>query len=149
MTIGQRYDVIINGDQAPGNFWFRAEAATACASTVNFAGRAIFSYSGVPPANPTSNGTAFKTDCAEPSPLTPWWPQTIPSADFQSQARSLAVDLTVPNVTTNNLNIVSWTVNLTAIRVDWRDPTLSYVYMMPDRLHAKQPPSSLTDGLTN
>lgn len=127
MTIGQRYDVIITASQAPSNYWFRVQAASGCASAVNNGGKAIFSYSGVTVADPTSTGVSFDSGCNEPGPLVPKWHTCVPSADFESQVKTMNVDLAIPNVTTNNQNVVSWTVDLTTITVNWEDPTLQYV----------------------
>lgn len=128
LAIGQRYDVIITANQTSGNYWFRANVATACASANNFYGRSIFTYSDATVATPTTNGTAQPATCADPlSSLVPWWNVTVPSTDFTSQVQDLEVDLNVSNVTTNNQNIVAWGINMTAIDIDWRDPTLQYV----------------------
>ncbi|KAF2674276.1 laccase [Microthyrium microscopicum] len=127
MAIGQRYDVIITANQTTGNFWFRAEPATDCATAVSHSGKSIFTYAGTTLANPTSTGVTFETTCVEPTTLVPWWPSTIPSADFASQVSSMPVDLAIPGVGTNNQNIVAWTVNLTAINIDWEQPTLAYI----------------------
>jgi FtsP/CotA-like multicopper oxidase with cupredoxin domain len=127
LAVGQRYDVIITANQNSGNYWFRAEAASDCATPVNHPGRSIFTYSGAKFANPTTTGVTFNSTCLEPTSLVPWWATTVPSSDFQQQAVSLPVDLAIPNITTNNQNIVSWTVNLTSIDINWEDPTLMYV----------------------
>src|ERR1700761_1960802 len=127
LAVGQRYDVIITANQSPSNYWFRVEAASDCATPVNHPGRAIFTYGAVKAANPTTTGATLGPTCIEPTQLVPWWPTTVPSSDFQKQAATLPIDLAIPNVTTNNQNIVSWTVNLTSIDINWEDPTLQYV----------------------
>jgi Multicopper oxidase len=51
--IGQRHDVIINANQAVGNYWFRAEAQGACDANKNNGNiKAIFSYDGAPAGDP-------------------------------------------------------------------------------------------------
>ncbi|QDS75104.1 hypothetical protein FKW77_007202 [Venturia effusa] len=128
LAIGQRVDVVITANQTSGNYWFRANAATSCASANNFYGRSIFTYSDATVATPNTNGTAQPTTCADPlSQMVPWWNTTVPSVDFVNQVRDLEVDLNVSNVTTNNQNVVTWGINMTAIDIDWRDPTLQYV----------------------
>ncbi|KAF2137677.1 multicopper oxidase [Aplosporella prunicola CBS 121167] len=126
MAVGQRYDVIITANQTVGNYWFRAEVATGCASANNGYGRGIFSYSGAPSGDPTSTGGSQPGDCNEPLP-TPFAPNNVPSDTFLDQVKSLDVDLTVANVTTNNKNVVFWGVNLTAIDIAWEQPTLQLV----------------------
>jgi hypothetical protein len=121
--------VIIEANQAGGSYWFRANNAPECTSSINNNSLAIFSY-GATTEEPTSTGFAEPTTCTElTSQLVPEWPSTIPSANFIAQAKELEVNLAIPNatVTTNNQNIVSWTVNFTTIDVNWEDPTLQYV----------------------
>lgn len=127
LGIGQRYDVIITANQTSGNYWFRAETATDCASANNFYGRSIFTYSGTTVADPTTSGVTAPSVCKDESPLSPWWNTTVPSSDFTSQVSSLDVDIDVSKVQTNNRSIVVWGVNLTAIDIDWEKPTLEYV----------------------
>ena len=127
LAIGQRYDVIITANQTPGNYWFRAEVATDCASSNNFYGRSIFTYSGTTLADPTTNGTTAPSTCEDASPLVPWWNTTVPSSDFTSQVQDLEVNIDVEQITTNNQSIVVWGVNLTGIDIDWENPTLEYV----------------------
>ena len=129
LAIGQRYDVIIYANNTIGNYWFRAEPATQCTSRNGYFGRSIFSYEGAPDADPTTNVLApIPTTCKEEGPLTPWVVNNVPSDAFVSQARNLNVDLHVTQVTTNGQNIVFWGVNMTAIDIDWRQPTLQYVF---------------------
>jgi FtsP/CotA-like multicopper oxidase with cupredoxin domain len=128
LAIGQRYDVIFTANQTEGNYWFRAEVVTACASSNNFNGRSIFTYDTVSVADPTSSAYTQPDGCAEMSPLVPWVANTVgSSADFKSQAGNLQVNLAQQGLTTNGQNIVVWGINLTAIDVTWEKPTLQYV----------------------
>jgi hypothetical protein len=116
--------VVITANQTVGSYWFRANNAAECSSAINNNSLAIFSY-GAAAGEPTSTGFAEPTTCTElTSQLVPEWASTVPSADFLAQAQELDVNLALPNTTTNNQNIVSWTVNFTTIKVDWEDPTL-------------------------
>ncbi|GME22696.1 Multicopper oxidase type 1 [Neofusicoccum parvum] len=126
LAIGQRYDVIFTTNQAVGNYWFRAEVATACASANNYRGRGVFSYVGAPSGDPADSAVTVPGDCTEPLP-TPFVPNTVPNTTFLSQVKSLSVDLTKANVSTNQQNIVFWGINMTAIDIDWEKPTLQYV----------------------
>ncbi|ORY12815.1 putative multicopper oxidase, type 1 [Clohesyomyces aquaticus] len=127
LAIGQRYDVIFTANQTVGNYWFRAEVATDCASSNNFYGRSIFSYSGAPSGDPSSSAATQPSGCTDMSPLVPWVRNTVDSTAFVNQVGNLEIDLTVEQTTTNGQNIVFWGVNLTAINVDWNMPTLQYV----------------------
>ena len=100
---------------------------SACFSSNNGVGQAIFSYAGAPASNPTSTGATKPSNCNDESPLVPWVVNNVPSAQFTSQAQSLDVNVEVPGTTTNNQNLVVWGINLTAMNVNWEKPTLSYV----------------------
>ncbi len=119
--------MIIHANQTVGNYWFRAETETACNSGNNFTGRSIFSYNGSATADPTSTGTSRPSNCNDESPLVPWVINNVPSDAFSSQVKTLNVSLS-PGVSTNGQNIVVWSVNLTAIDVNWETPILSYVF---------------------
>jgi FtsP/CotA-like multicopper oxidase with cupredoxin domain len=127
LGIGQRYDVIIDANQTSGSYWFRAETAQDCASSNNFYGRSIFTYSDATEAVPTTKATTIPSVCQDESPLVPWWKTTVPSSDFDNQVRDLEVDINVEQVATNNQSIVVWGINLTAIDIAWEKPTLQYV----------------------
>jgi len=129
INIGQRYEVVINANQAPGNYWFRAQVETGCTNNDlnSNGGLAIFTYSGVKVATPTTTGYS-DGGCVEPSPLTPWVPNTVgSSAAFIAQSKALDVQILIPGVTTNNENIVTWGVNTSALHVMWNKPIMSYV----------------------
>jgi len=123
--IGQRYDVIINANKTAGNYWFRADPEANCQSANNGAGRAIFSYQGVTPADPTTTAAPSPpAACLNPS-ATPKVALNVPSAQFQSQAGDLPVGF--GPVVTNNQSLVLWTVNGTSMRIDPGKPTVKYV----------------------
>lgn len=129
LSAGQRYDVIVTANQTVGNYWMRATVENACQNGNKGSGLAVVSYIGAKSGNPTTKSTAVDNGCTEPSPLTPWVPNTVGSvSQFQSQATNLNVNLEIPQVTTNNQNVVVWGVNMTGINIAWDMPTLSYVY---------------------
>lgn len=117
LSVGQRYDVIFTANQAVGNYWFRAEVASDCASSNNFYGRSIFRYSGAPESDPTTTATSFTAGCRDPTTLTPWVSNTVNSEAFLNQVGNLQVDLAREQITTNGQNIVVWGVNMTAIDI--------------------------------
>ena len=127
LAIGQRYDVVFTANQTAGNYWFRAEAAADCVSVNSFYGRSIFRYSTVASGTPASASTTPGSVCQPEHALTPYASNVVPNATFLSQLQDLEVDVNVTQVTTNGQNIAFWGVNMTAIDIDWRDPTLEYV----------------------
>ena len=110
-----------------GNYWFRANAETACKCFNNGGGLSIFRYTGADAANPVTSSSQ-PSNCDDAGPLIPWWPTTVPQEDFYSQVEALEVDVELPGLGTNNGNLVLWGINLTSIDIDWEVPVLSYVY---------------------
>lgn len=115
------------------NYWFRAEAESACGSAANGQigqnGQSIFSYEGAAIGDPTSSRLSPRpANCLDESPLRPNFATTVPSDAFSTQVKTLPVSLiTTQGVQTNGQNIVAWGINFTAIDVDWEVPTYSYV----------------------
>ncbi|KAK3210383.1 hypothetical protein GRF29_44g2571027 [Pseudopithomyces chartarum] len=131
ITIGQRYDVIFTANQDAGTYWFRASSIASCASLQSKPDAlSIFAYQDAPDPNalPVSTSVTLPTDCNEPanSNLVPWVKNTVDQTAFMNQVKNLTFDLT-RTVTTNGENIVMWSVNLTAIDINWDVPTLQYV----------------------
>ncbi|KAF2001988.1 multicopper oxidase [Amniculicola lignicola CBS 123094] len=127
IAVGQRYDVIFTANQAVGNYWFRAEVAGPCASSNNYYGRSVFSYSGATADKlPETSAFTVPTVCNDESPLVPWVKNNVSATQFLEQVTSLNVDIG-SKVTTNGQNIVYWGINMSAINVDWDKPTLQYV----------------------
>ena len=131
ITIGQRYDIVFTANQAAGTYWFRASSIAACASLQNKPDAlSIFAYKDAPDPNalPVSTPGTLPTDCNEPANanLVPWVKNTVDKTAFMNQVKNLTIDLT-RTVSTNGENIVMWSVNLTAIDINWDKPTLQYV----------------------
>lgn len=128
LAIGQRYDVVISANQTAGNYWFRAEVATDCASTNSFYGRAVWSYSTITAADPVSTAWPLVTNaCTEPSALAPYWVQAVPSDSFNAVAQRLDVNVTSGQILPNNDTVTVWAINNTNINVNWSRPTITYV----------------------
>ena len=127
LGVGQRYDVIINANQTASNYWLRAEVASDCLSRNDFNGLAVFSYSGVKVANPSS--TAYPQPpqtCIEPTPI-PFWNQPVPSSGFNSVVKTLEVGVTKAVEVPGGPLIFVWSLN-GSMDVQWELPTLSYFY---------------------
>ncbi|KAK1753358.1 putative laccase precursor [Echria macrotheca] len=124
--IGQRYDVIINANQAVGNYWFNASlSAGPCGISNNPRPAMIFQYSGAPNTNPTAPGsTPTDTHCQDATNYTPVVTRTAPVASFTATPGSTLNT----NIQINNaIARVFWPVNGSPMKVDWNNPTLEYV----------------------
>lgn len=127
LAVGQRYDVVFTANQAAGSYWFRAEAAVDCFSGNNGKGRALFTYSGQTPTEPTdSNEAAPQNGCTELNTV-PYWNQAVDQSQFNAQVKTLNAGVG-PGVTANGQNFVLWNLNTTAMTVQWDRPTLEYVF---------------------
>ncbi|KAF2726351.1 multicopper oxidase [Polychaeton citri CBS 116435] len=128
LGIGQRYDVIINANQAPGSYWFRAEVQDQAGCGTNFANGnilSIFSYTGHTTETPISQKTSYTQRCTDETKLVPYWNSYVPTGSIP--------DFNVMTTNINNTNnpdgsiSVFWNVNGSALDVAWDQPTLKYV----------------------
>lgn len=127
LAIGQRYDVIIEANQAVGNYWFNAtfDKSGACGLSNNPYPAAIFSYQGAPNALPTNKGSAITADCRDSTGFTPVVSRTADQATFNQNEKELSVNLTT--AVTARGPVFSWQVNGSAIDVSWEKPILQYI----------------------
>ncbi|KAI1487858.1 laccase [Biscogniauxia mediterranea] len=127
VAIGQRYDVIIEADQAVGNYWFNATVQNGlCGATANTAAASIFSYDGASTSSlPTDFGVPLDTvSCADNTGFVPVVSRSAPSDQFTGDD-ILDITLTTPSV--GNVSVFRWQVNSQNIDVMWDKPTLEYV----------------------
>ncbi|KIW01054.1 uncharacterized protein PV09_07568 [Verruconis gallopava] len=125
IAVGQRYDVIIDANQAVGAYWFRvATGGGQCdgpnvKASLNDTQGAIVEYAGYTGGNPTTKSYALPTGCTDQqSPLIPYLKTNIPAPASQPTTLDLTLDTTAG---------VFWKVNGEAIDILWTTPTLSYI----------------------
>lgn len=145
LAIGERYDVIIDANQDVDNYWFRAEVMTGCGANSNPNIQSIFSYAGAADALPTSTSTnAAPQNCNDETGLVPYVVKNVSSVNFLSAYTTLDVDSAFPT----GGNLFQWSINDSAINVDWEFPTLSYVAngntSYPEDLNILQLPTANT-----
>jgi len=132
LAVGQRYDVIINANQASGNYWFRTgtgggrcDGPNTKATNGDTQG-SIFTYSGATAGNPTSTAFNLTQGCIEETNIVPYVSTTVPAPSGSPTLLDLTLDTTQG---------VFWKVNGQAIDISWVTPTLSYVingtYVLP------------------
>lgn len=127
MTVGQRFDVVIDANQPVGTYWLNATFSKTgvCGFSINPYPAAIVQYEGAPWLEPEDQGFPPEdTHCADDISPVPVVPRIPPSVSFNFNPLnplnvSLAVNTTVSRV--------YWEVNGRAINVDWGKPTLQYV----------------------
>lgn len=128
LGVGQRYDVIVDANQAVANYWFNVTVGGGglCGVCNNPFPASIFEYEGAPSnALPTTRGTPLTTSCRDSAGFKPVVARTAPREQFAAQAKQLPVNLTT--VLTSRGNIFHWTVNGSSIDVEWDKPILQYV----------------------
>lgn len=125
--VGQRYDVIIDANQAVGNYWFNASfSAGPCGISNAVKPAMIMQYSGAANVNPTTPGAA-PTDarCQDALTYAPIVTRTAPLSSFTgpTSGNTLNTKLTIDS----SVAKVFWPVNGVPMKVDWNNPTLEYV----------------------
>ncbi|KAI1847280.1 hypothetical protein JX265_013539 [Neoarthrinium moseri] len=119
--IGQRYDVIVEANQDPGNYWLRAIPQTSCSSTnenlLNITG--IFNYDGVDVAEPASTMWPFTDSCDDES-MDKLKPFVALDAGQGGKEADFEVGLVVNGV-------FRWTINDQQFYTHWEYPTLKQV----------------------
>ncbi|CCC14483.1 unnamed protein product [Sordaria macrospora k-hell] len=126
MAVGQRYDVIVEANQAVGNYWLNATLETNgnCGTTLNKFPAAIIQYSGASStALPTNKGTPVTAGCAGESGFAPIVKRTISSSLFAPS--TLPISLNTP--TKPQGQVFEWRIRNTPIVVEWDHPVLEYI----------------------
>lgn len=127
LSVGQRYDVIIDGNQSVGNYWLNVtfSGTKGCGTSKNPNPAAILSYSGAPDDLPTDEGTPPPDSlCHDPNNFVPVVSRAVPSADFSATPpNSLPVTMDVDAEASR----VFWKVDGNAIDVNWENPVLQHI----------------------
>ncbi|KAK1775024.1 laccase [Copromyces sp. CBS 386.78] len=131
LTVGQRYDVVIEADQEVDNYWLNATLSSTplCGVSLNPHPAAIVSYEGADESRlPTNIGLpAIEQFCEDDTTPKPLISRTAPKADFtNTKVDTLSVTLDVKEVN-RGISKVLWAVDGSAINVQWEKPTLEYV----------------------
>ncbi|KAK3492130.1 Cupredoxin [Neurospora hispaniola] len=131
LTVGQRYDVVIKADQEVDNYWINATLSSTplCGVSLNPYPAAIVSYEGADESRlPTDRGLpAIDQFCEDDVSSKPRTSRTAPKADFSdTKVDTLSVTLDVKEVN-KGISKVLWSVDGSAIDVQWDKPTLEYV----------------------
>ncbi|KZL76688.1 multicopper oxidase, partial [Colletotrichum tofieldiae] len=128
MTVGQRYDVIIEANKAVENYWFNATIGGGglCGESRNPYPASVFFYDGAPDRLPVDKGTPpANLGCADTTGFTPILPRTAPKAEFDPKKKILDIVLDQPEI--NGNKVFRWKVNGNDIDVQWDKPTLEYI----------------------
>lgn len=130
LAVGERYDVIINANQAVASYWLHVVPQRGCSKNSNTNALAIFSYEGATsaiPSNTTRSNTPPGADCNDPNDkLVPYVKLNVPD-NYTIPAKSrLDVGFAIIQDQAGQ-TLFQWNLNFTAIQVPWGAPTLQYV----------------------
>ncbi|KAI6823193.1 Laccase-3 [Hortaea werneckii] len=129
LGIGQRYDVIIHADQAPGSYWFRVEAqdSAGCGSNYNNGNiRSIFSYEGHEGETPISTAHDYSQRCTDETGLRPHWNSFVPEGRAGAEFTELTTSQLQAQENDGSITIY-WRINGSRLQANWEVPTLEYV----------------------
>ncbi|KAF3015102.1 Laccase-1 [Neopestalotiopsis sp. 37M] len=129
VAVGQRYDIIIDADQDVDNYWFNVTMFdnSFCGNSKNPYPAAIFRYDGAADELPTIQGDRPENaNCQDSLDFTPIVTRKAEETTLIVDAGDPAHHLNV-NLTRNATQANIWTINGSAINVDWDRPVLQYV----------------------
>lgn len=123
LTTGQRYDVIVNTNQAStaDSFWLRSIPQADCSNIEDVENiRGIFHYT-PEPCTPTTSAWDYNDTCEDQDmdTLVPRVKRNVQPADWQ--------DSTFATVGRNSDHLFRWYLNSTTMEVFWENPTLLQV----------------------
>lgn len=122
LTVGQRYDVIVEANATPGDYWLRGGYVGTCAPNANpddITG--IIRYDASSTATPESTSTVVPSGSCLDEPAEKLKPH-------------LALDVgAMPSILFTELDTVTdsyfkWTINTSSLILDWKDPTMAHVF---------------------
>ncbi|KAI1085176.1 multicopper oxidase [Whalleya microplaca] len=119
--IGQRYDIIVEADQEPGNYWMRSIPQLTCGDnemTLNIKG--IVNYDGVDLADPSTKMYTYVDNCND-EPLANLVPFVALDAGGNGREEIMDVGISVVD------SFFKWTINNNTFLSDWGTPTIQKV----------------------
>ena len=125
ISIGQRYDLILEANQEPGNYWIRSDNQQPCAQLIVPETTGILNYKGVAMSNPTTTGLQYEPSCGD-EPFEKLVPIVKMTAGAQSIDPYHETNLIGP--WSENPNLFKWTLSGTTFLSKWEDPTLYSIW---------------------
>ncbi|KAK4149197.1 laccase-2 [Chaetomidium leptoderma] len=123
LTIGQRYDVIVEANAEPGDYWLRGGWNLKCANNRNpddITG--IVRYDASSTANPeTQSSVVANTGClGEPVAKT--------EPHLELDVTNIGGGVVVEDLATDFDDYFKWTINTSSLLLDWSNPTMGQIY---------------------
>lgn len=115
--IGQRYDIIVEANQTPGNYWLRSIPQSSCSSTnentLDITG--IFNYDSVDIDTPTSTGWTYIDSCTDETA------NLKPFVELDAAQDGLEKDFQI-GIAVNG--VFRWTINQQQFYTHWEYPSM-------------------------
>jgi hypothetical protein len=123
ITIGQRYDVIVEANAAPGNYWVRSGWNLKCANNMNTDDiTAIVRYDASSTDTPTSSSTVTPSTSCFGEPLA----KTVPHLSLDVTNIRGGVVEEILGATFDDY--FKWTINTSSLLLDWSNPTMGQIF---------------------
>ncbi|KAF2102300.1 hypothetical protein NA57DRAFT_35573 [Rhizodiscina lignyota] len=125
ITMGQRYDIIVEADQSTADYWMRAIPQSSCSENANADDiKGIIRYDSSSTSDPTSTGYSNNNECVDEdsSNLVPYLSQTVGTITDSDTGDDLSVALSTSG------NLFKWRIGSTTMEVEWENPTLLQIY---------------------
>lgn len=122
INAGQRYDIIVEANANPGDYWLRADWVSSCFGVANenpTSGTGIVRYDVASTSDPTSKSTITPRTACMDEPLENLVPYL--KLDVSNITRTTVEDL---NYQLTNTAVYQWTVNSSSFVINWDEPTL-------------------------
>ncbi|KAL2140785.1 hypothetical protein VTI28DRAFT_3260 [Corynascus sepedonium] len=126
LTIGQRYDVIVEAGAEPGNYWLRSGWNTNCIQNRNADDiTGIVRYDAGSTADPeTESGVELSTSCLGESPE-----KTVPYLSLNvTNFGGGVVYEDMASTPATETDYFKWTINTSSLVLDWSDPTMGQIF---------------------
>jgi hypothetical protein len=121
VSIGQRYDVIVEASAVADNYWLRAGWVTACSANLNPTNiTGIVRYDSTSTADPTSTGITVGSNCGD-EPLESLVPYLAMNVGNYTEVTEEALSFAFTNYFT-------WTINSSSLYLNWSDPTILRIF---------------------
>jgi FtsP/CotA-like multicopper oxidase with cupredoxin domain len=122
VNIGQRYDIVFETDQTPGNYWMRSDNQETCGSIRQGKDiKAIVHYEGTDLVKPSSTPYAYFEQCVDESlaDLVPIVPFSVGAAADRVNER-----IFIAPYAPVNPNVFRWTLSDAFFQTEWSNPSL-------------------------
>lgn len=126
INVGQRYDVIVEANATPGDYWLRGGWVKSCQGVANEhpdSATGIIRYDHSSISDPTSTTTIEAPKSCDDEPQKNLVPHL--KLDVGTIADTTVEDI---NVRLTNAAVFQWTVNSSSLVLDWNEPTLKRVF---------------------